>query len=272
MALQSAVVQAVRQPDNALMFRSTVAPAFDTDLLRNSGLVKEAVRLAMAKEGIIDVDFEFQLHKVGEDRYQADTNLPKKLTLSLENIHGLVKRGLLGVAEVNQRLGEMNAHTALSGFTSDEVPLFQTKLETISDALGSSRVEQRFRRVVTLAGFPEIPVHSRIDIERILRTRSEPEALEFRSWLTGTDEFSDSDIRDRVVSFSAKLGLAAQKTTGKLVRFAVTTAVGFVPKIGLIAAPVLGLLDTFAWDTFTRRSGVAAFVNEMYPSIFEARK
>jgi hypothetical protein len=69
-----------------------------------------------------------------------------------------------------------------------------------------------------------------------------------------------------VASLGAKVGLAVQSNTGKVLRLLATTAVGCVnPLAGVLA----GTLDQFMWDKFLRRSGVAAFVNELYPSIFK---
>jgi len=251
------------------MFRSRVAPAFEADVLQNTRLLKDAVRQVLEKEkpGITVDDFSLRFDKVGDDRYQAQTNLPQMLNLSIEQIHQFLKVALLGVSGVDQRLGEMNAHTALSGFTAEELPLFRSKLDSIADAVGSHGNEQRFRRVVAIAGLPRISADTRIDIEKVLKIRSEPEAIEFRSWLADIDKLSDSEIRHRIASFNSRLGLLAQGSVGKLVRFLVTTVVGLVqPPLGI----GLGLLDQFAWDKFARKSGIATFVHESYPSIFSA--
>ncbi len=270
MALQSAVMRAVRQPDNREMFRSAVAPAFENDVLHNIPLVKAAVRFVLAKEkGITTLDpFELRFHKVGDDRYEAETNLPQKVALSVGDIHGALKTALLGISGVDQRLGEMKAHFALSGFTAEELPLFRSKLDSLAEAVGSQGQEQRFQRVIAIAGLPEISANSQLNIERVLEIRNEPEALEFRSWLMGIDKYTDAEMRDRLDGFNAKLGLAAQTTTGKMIRLLVTTVAGIVPPVGLAAGVALGALDQFAWDKFARRSGIAAFVNELYPSIF----
>ena len=93
--------------------------------------------------------------------------------------------------------------------------------------------------------------------------------MEFRAWLSGIDKFSDSEISELVASLNSKIGLLAQTTVGKALRLAVTTAVGLLPPhVGLPAGVVLGVLDQFAWDKFARRSGVSAFISEMYPSVF----
>jgi hypothetical protein len=267
MELRTAVMKAVQQPDNREMFRSDVAPTFENDILNNTSLLKAAVRLVLEKEkGILGLgDFALKFHKVGDDRYEAETDLAQILRVSVGDLHGVLKVAMLGVSGVDQRLGEMKAHCALSGFVSEEVPLFRRKLDSITDAVGSHSQEGRFQRVITLAGLPDIPADSKIDVEKLLKIRHEPEAVEFRGWLTGIDSLSDAELRKRVASLNAKLGLAAQTGTGKVLRFLVTTVTG-------IAAPVVGIaigaLDQFAWDKFARRSGIAAFVNEKYPSIF----
>jgi hypothetical protein len=145
LALRSAVVSAVRQPDNREMFSSLVAPAFEGDVLHNSALLRAAVRFVLAKErGIQNADFSLRLHKVGDDRYQAETDLPKRFTLSIDEIHHLIKSAILAIGAVDLRIGEMNAHSALSGFTAEELPLFQDKLSGVGQALGSRQMRNDF--------------------------------------------------------------------------------------------------------------------------------
>jgi hypothetical protein len=267
MALQSAVMKAVRQPDNREMFKSAIAPAFENDVLHNTSFLKTAVRHMLAKEkGLTSIeDFELRFHKVGDDRYEAETDLLRKTTLGTDDVHGVLKTAVLGISGVDQRLGEMKAHTALSGFTAEELPLFRGKIDSLAEIASSHVQEQNFQRVLSIVGLPEIPSDSKINVLKLLEIRNEPEAGEFRAWMTDVNKFSDGEIRERVASFNAKLGLAVQTTTGKALRFLVTTAVGiFHPVVGV----TLGVLDQFAWDRFARRSGVAAFIHELYPSIF----
>lgn len=267
MALQSAVMKAVRQPDNREMFKSSIAPAFEHDVLHNSPLLKTAVRHVLQRDKGLAVpdDFNLAFHKVGDDRYTADTDLMRKANLSLDDVHQVLKVSVLGVSGVDQRLGEMKAHNALSGFTGEELALFRSKLDSLADLVGSHAREGQFQRVFTVAGLQSVTADSHINIHRLLEIRNEPEAIEFRGWITDLDKYSEEEIRDRVGSFNTKLGLAAQTTTGKTLRFLITAAVGvYHPVAGL----TLGVLDQFAWDRFACRSGAAAFIHELYPSIF----
>jgi hypothetical protein len=52
-------------------------------------------------------------------------------------------------------------------------------------------------------------------------------------------------------------------------RFLATNALGLIPQI-TIPALALGVFDQFVLDKLLPRSGIAAFVNELYPSIFES--
>jgi len=271
MDLQSGVVRAVRRSDNRQMFASEVAPEFEAAVLTNDKLVKAAVSLVLAKDhNIHDPEFSIRVHKVADDRFRAETDLESKLRLGPQEAHEVVKRGLLGIAGLFQRIGEMKAHVAVSGFTEEELSLFRSKFQVLTDAMGSKRNEDRFLRVLALAGLAgDVGPEERVDIEKILRIRNEPEALEFRAWLADTDRLSDSEIRDRVNSLNAKIGLAVQSTTGKVIRFLATSVAGkVVPALDI----ALSALDQFMWDRFFKRSGVTAFINELYPSIFQAAK
>jgi hypothetical protein len=57
-------------------------------------------------------------------------------------------------------------------------------------------------------------------------------------------------------------------TSGKAIRFLVTTLLGAAyPPAGFIG----GLLDSFIVEKMLPRSGITAFINELYPSLFESR-
>lgn len=269
MNLRTAVVKAIRQPDNRKMFSTFVAPGFEHDLLQSEALIKAAVRLAAQREkgiGRID-DFVLRFHKVGDDRYEAETNLMEVLKADVNDVHEILRRAALGISGLDQRIGEMDAHNALSGFAAEELPLFRTKLGSIFDAYGSHRQEKRFERVLSVAGLAKVLPDSQIDIERVLSIRGEPEAVEFRAWLADIDKLTDSELSQRVAGINARLGLAAQRPAGKALRFLVSAVAGFVSPLGL-AGLALSVLDQFVWDMFCRRSGIAAVIHEFYPSIF----
>lgn len=268
--LKNAVVKAIRSPDMKGLFRTEIAPAFEHDLLHNPTLTAQAIRLTLAKERDAGgLDFDIKVHKVGDDRYEVETDLPYKLNISRDEAHNVIKTGLLAVAGLSQRIAEMKAYTALSGFIDEDLPLFREKLQILAGLANSEQQESRFRRVVSIAGLPQFVLErgARIDIEKLLELRSSPEAREFRDWLSTLDSATDGEIQDRIRGLNAKLGLLAHGTAGKTMRFMVTTAIGLVvdPLMGIAA----GALDQFLTNKIVQRPGIAAFVNESYPSLFE---
>ena len=269
MELQGAIVNAVKRSDNRQMFSTEVTPDFERELLGNQKLVRASViHVLLRDHGISVTDFEIKIHKVADDtRYTVETNLPEKLHISLEAIHHSIKSALLGISGLSQRIGEMKAHTALSGFTDEEIPLFRVKLGSLIDIVESRKREMQFHRIFTICGLPAILPGQQVDIEKLLLIRDEPEAIEFRGWLAEIDKRSDSEVRDIIAGFNAKLGLAVQTTGGKMLRLLVTMAAGCNP----LAGAIVGSLDQFIWDKFFRRSSAAAFVNELYPSIFKEK-
>lgn len=60
-----------------------------------------------------------------------------------------------------------------------------------------------------------------------------------------------------------------QRTTGKAVRFLVSTGPGMIPVIGAIAGGVIGALDTFLLDGLLKPSGAISFVSSSYPSLLK---
>jgi hypothetical protein len=251
------------------MFAFDVAPAFEGEVLCNSAMIKSAVRIVLAGQNPAGNfgDFSFNIQKIGVDRFQVATNLGRVYGLEPEEEHETIRRALLGIAGMYQRLGEMKAHDAIAGFTDEELPLFRDKFKGLADLLGANRSESRFLRVLSVSGLGDDISNRDIDVGKISKLRTSPEAKEFRGWLSDVDKLSDSEIKDRVASLNAKLGVTVQTTAGKAIRLLVTSLAGLYPLLGL----TLGVLDHFIWDRFFRRSGVAAFINELYPSIFAER-
>ena len=269
--LKKAVVGAITRPDVREMFRTNIAPSFEGDLLHNSRIAAAAVRMELNRTRQVDAsDFTFQVHKVGEDRYEVNTDLPHQARISAEDAHEIVKSGLLAVAELNQRVAEMGAYCALSGFDDGDVSLFRAKLDFLA-SLASESQEGRFERVISIAGLPECKPEAgkRINIDKLMEVRASPEVHEFRDWLATVDSASDAEIKDRIASLRVRLGSFAQSSPGKVIRFLVAQSPLLVPGIvGMAAGLALGAVDQFLVEKIVRRSGIAAFVNELYPSLF----
>jgi hypothetical protein len=162
-------------------------------------------------------------------------------------------------------------YSALSGYRDEELPLFRHKLDFLAEATSSQTRESTFQRVLDIAGLPEFSTHDAINVDKLLKARESTEAQEFREWLGTIGRADEKEIKERVEGLRVRVGLAIGGTVGKVVRCLVTTGLGFVPGQEVHAA-ALTLIDQFLLDKLLPRSGVAAFVHELYPSLFEKAK
>lgn len=231
--------------------------------------MKAAVEMAVqSRLGLVEVPFSVKVHQEENNDFTVETDLCHLLNIDEITAHKLVEEGLIGIAGLSQCIVEMKAYSAISGFREKELPLFRRKLDFIADAVSSQECEKSFRRVINLAGLPSIPMNEgAISVDKLLKVRNCSEAREFRDWLGGIAQASDDDIRDRITSFRAMAGLEVGGTVGKVMRFLVTNGLGIMPG-GTVPALVLSVVDQFIVDRFLPRSGIAAFVNELYLSIF----
>lgn len=94
----------------------------------------------------------------------------------------------------------------------------------------------------------------------------------FREWLRKIDSVSDSEIVEQLNDIRLKLGVFAQGDTGKASRLVISTLAGFVPVVGAFASLGLGTVDTFLLEKILPYSGVVAFVDKLYPSIFQHQR
>lgn len=159
----------------------------------------------------------------------------------------------------------------MPGFRPAELPLVEEKFRFMLAQVDAKAQEERFARVVSIAGLPDPETApGAIDLERLLEIRDSEEAREFRQWLRTLDQVSDEEIREQVESISEKISGAVHSSAGKTVRFAITTGVGLIPGVGQVAGPVVGALEQFALDKVVREPGPVSFLSSSYMSIFKS--
>lgn len=196
------------------------------------------------------------------------TNLTDELKLSADQAHEILKNSVCAVANLNQRLADMQAYSAITGFAQPEAPLLFGKFAGIVAPQNPEPVEEQFRRVITIANLPEPSQGSKIDVEALLKARESPECEAFRTWLSRLDDMSDSEIADMVGGIRSKIGTMIRTDFGKALRFAATTAAGLIPTVGLATGAGAGIIDTFLVERVFPSSGVLAFLADTYPSLF----
>ena len=176
----------------------------------------------------------------------------------------------MAIAGLNERFEEMHSYNALIGFRDEEMPIVDEKLRFLFDQMDPTKQEERFDRVVELAGLPDPEtVEGAVDVEKLLQVRNTDECRQFRQWLRSLDSASDEEIEAEIGSLREKLSRAVRSRSGKTVRFIATTGAGFIPIVGPAIGPALGALDTFAVEKLLPEPGPVSFLGSSYSSIFK---
>src|SRR5579859_4281897 len=251
--------------------RSEMFPAFLHEL-NNPTMLDKSVRMVLKREALPDnIPFYLKIHREGAETFRIETNLDRSADIPEGKAHKVIETGLMGVHGLSQTLVEMKHYCAISGFRDEEMPLLRHKLDFLADAVTSHEKERSFRRVMQIAGIPRFTeLGATLNVDKLLTIRDSGEAREFRDWLTGVSEASDDEIKQRVSGLRASVGLKVGGERGKTVRFLINAGIGLVPGATVVGMAV-GAFDQFAVDKLLLRSGVTAFVNELYPSIFERK-
>ena len=246
------------------------------DLLHSPKLLLLALSIATQKHLNIKIDqqaIDVELEYDSENDFHVKSNLGKLLSVEPQKTHKIIETACLAIAKRNDRIGQMQNFSALSGFKDIEVPVFGEKLAFLATELKTETDEKRFQRVIELVGLPQIDnkIHLKINARTLIKIRETTEAKEFRYWLAKMDGLSELEIQKQVHSVSNTIGSLVGGKAGKNIRFLITNGIGFVPVIGPIISTPLSLLDHFVLDKIFPRSGVTAFIDEMYPSIFDSK-
>lgn len=248
------------------------------DMLNNSPAVKNSTRNLLHEKFRIDAgntDFMIKVHAIDDADYKVETDLNTIFNLNEIQIHKLIEGALLEVAHLNQRIEEMKNYSALSCFTDSNLSLFENKFQFILDEMPQNRHETQMTRVLSIKGLPSLQpneIEAPIDIIKLLRIRKSRECREFREWLPTAADKSDAEIYDQINCLSSKLNPIISSKKGRIVRFLISTGLGFIPGIGITLGPVFGAIDQFLLEKILPHSGHIAFINKFYPSIFPKDK
>jgi hypothetical protein len=241
----------------------------ELDLRNNTPALKAAVvEQLRSKFGDSDRKLEVRVEEIRERIFRIVTNLPDGFGMSEREAHDLLQPSIAAVANLNQRIADMAAYSAITGFKDSEAPLLFGKLAGIIAPLNPEPIEEQFARVITIANVPDFVTGSRVDVDHLLRARESAECREFREWLSNLDGISDAQVADMVSGVRNEIASMIRSGPGKALRLALTTAVGLIPPIGLVAGPVAGVFDSFVVEKMFPTSGAFAFLTHTYPSLF----
>lgn len=269
-AIEEAVWSSLVRPPET--FGADLLRQIDTDLRTNTPVLRAAILDQLGKNlnqaDLASRQFEINVEEPRERVFHIKNGIAKGFGKSPEETHHLLQRSVTAVVNLEHRLSEMAAYSALTGFRETEVPLLFGKLAGIISPLNPMLGEEQFERVIEVADVPDFKPGQKVDVEKLLKIRESAECRDFRRWLSTAADISDSEIRAQASGVRNKLGSLASSSGGKAVRLAVTTLIGNIPALGLALGPASGAVDSFLVDRVLPRSGVFAFLTKMYPSLF----
>jgi len=253
-------------------YRQSLLDQMDFDFRANTPALKaallEKLQAELGESNVQATQVQLEVEETSARVFHLKNKLSDSFGFTREKTHILLQDAASAVARLNQRLADMQAHSAITGFQDKDAPLLFGKLAGIIAPLNPKIAEHQFERIIELAGVPDFKPSQRVDVEALLKVRDSAECREFREWLCTVQNASDAEIKDMVASVKSKAAILASSTGGKLVRLAATTGVGLIPVIGPITGVVAGAIDSFLVDRVLPRSGVVAFLTETYPSLF----
>jgi hypothetical protein len=263
---ETILAKLVRPPPD---FGDKLQAQVTSDIRRNTPALRAAIaeqlKIKLLKS---DRPLEVNVEEKKDVVFHVKTNLGSIFGLSEESVHSLLSASISFVANLNHRLAEMEAYSAITGFKDSEAQLLFGRLAGILAPQNPEPLEERFTRVLTIANFPEFVSGQRVDVERLLTARDSAECREFRAWLSGLGDASEAQIAEMVGGIRNKVASMIQKPLAKKLRFATTVGLGLIPLYGPFLGAAAGAADEFLVDRMFPTSGVFAFLTETYPSLF----
>ncbi len=245
------------------------------DLRENNPIIRRAVAHTLATKTGVAVDprkLELRMEPLSEHDFRAESNLRQQFGVSNDLAHKIIEAGCLAVGGLNQRLEYMQTYSAVTTFRESDLTLLDSRLASVVRAHEPSVHADRFRRVVSLCGFPDLGAAAaagRVRLEKVLEISRSEECRRFRNWLWSVDSATDAQIREAFAGTRAKLVDLASGTTGKTLRWVASTGIGLLPGLGTIAGAAAGLIDSFLLDKILPKPAPISFLKTHYPSVFE---
>lgn len=227
---------------------------------------KSLLCIAVAPEQI-----DVNVFPISEEEFRLESNLSALCGCDDLNQHKVLERAVLTLSGMNLRFGEMQFYSAVSGVLDEDTALATSKLDFVLREAAPAIQEERFRRIVSIAGLPDVVPKMRIDVEAVLRARMSDELVAFRAWLSTTDSASDAEVAELLRGVRSRVGSFMSGTRGKALRLLATTALGIVPGAGTAVGFVGSAIDTFLLERVFPTKGPALFLSKYYRPIFESR-
>jgi hypothetical protein len=278
--LEDAVLGAILVPTevvpgawvNRVYFDAREATSADLD--RRGGLVEDIVRIVLRYDlGVghgTELPFRLNWSRVA-GLLMFETDIGTRYGIREGLVQDLLHRSLRALSTLNIRLVQAAAFDRMVAFGYRDTSLIEAKYSVLLRDVDPDIVESSFTRVVDIVGLPDIAHDaSNVDGAAFLRLCRSREAAEFRTWLRDLPGRDDEDVRAELTSKATRIGAALGTSTGRRARFAITTALGFVPVVGSIVGSAASAVDSFWLDELA--NGAVWLVTSGYGGAVDAQR
>jgi hypothetical protein len=159
----------------------------DQDVRSNTPALRAAlaqrIPIELGRPGpILAKEIALEVEEPSTRVFHLKNSLSASFGFSPEKTHELLKQAVTAATNLNTRLADMQAFSAITGFAANEAPLLFGKLAGLMAPLNPKIGEAQFQRVIELAGIPDFN-GQRVNVELLMKARDSAECREFREWL-----------------------------------------------------------------------------------------
>jgi hypothetical protein len=140
--------------------------------------------------------------------------------------------------------------------------------------LRAGTTQESFARLRELADVPDVAeavLTKHISIEALTKLRESPAGYAFRTWFRKHCTGDSADVARAYIDLLSRVP-PAQTVAAKILRYVVTTGLGFIPVVGGALGAVASAIDDFAVDRVAERFQPKFFIDELKLLSFEVPK
>jgi hypothetical protein len=240
-------------------------------LLGDNEITKLAVSTAAHQfhgKSIPLTKLELEIESIKNSEYRTRSNVAELLSISEQESHKIVERGILNLSGLYQRLSYMHGFNSSAWFHEEDVPLLNRELSRLSTMVTTTKLEEPFIRIQNLLGLPDITPSKQIDIRLVMKLRESKECRDFRQWLESSEDLSNKEIGVLVNSFSEKISRAVDTIPGRAIRLAVSAGIGSA-LAGPAAGITLSAIEDFTFKYMVKKPGPISLINNHLRRLYE---
>jgi hypothetical protein len=218
---------------------------FRSDLFRSNFDLEDLLKSLLATKTGLDFSsksFKLKIYEENKNIYKIDTNIFQKIGVTKEMFHDIVKESFFEIPLTYLQLKRLELAKASVGFNEMQSFVLGKRNDFLTSLLLEDDVRSDLATVLEISGVPSIVGATKIDASKLIALLESDRSKIFKGYLRDGHAKDLKEV-DRVVSdWKRKAGEMFGSTSGKSMRFIVSTAIGFLGNAPGIASAAFDLL------------------------------